>query len=398
MSDITETTPPTEIPSVATPQVQEPTNIWKRGFFVLLIVSASVGLVGLGVFSQQFLQPSSSSMSSKILSAEKDGNAVVTDEEASVAAVVEKVAPSVVSIITSSEVRSFYGTTSQEGAGTGIIVSEDGYVMTNNHVIEGAGEVSVVDSAGTLYEDVTVIGRDPLNDVAFIKINSDTTFTAAVIGDSSTVRVGQQVIAIGNALGQYSNTVTSGILSGTNRPVTAESSSGETESLTDLLQTDASINSGNSGGPLLNLAGQVIGINTAVATDANGIGFAIPINATKGVLAGVLENGTIKRAFMGVNYLDITPEVAREYDLAVTKGAYVYLESGRNAVQSGSPAANAGIKTGDIITELGGYTVGSQGGLSSIIGQFRPDETVEVKVLRNGESLTLTLTFSNYAS
>src|SRR5690606_39664737 len=138
---------------------------------------------------------------------------------------------------------------------------------------------------------------------------------------------------IGNALGQYSNTVTSGIVSGTGRPVTASSGTGsQPESLTDLIQTDASINPGNSGGPLVNMAGQVIGINTAIVEDANGIGFAIPINATKGTLKGVLETGTVTRAYLGVNYLTITPDIAREFDLATTAGAYVYASQGNPVV------------------------------------------------------------------
>lgn len=197
--------------------------------------------------------------------------------------------------------------------------------MTNNHVIKNATSVAVVDHTGERYEDVTVIGRDPLNDVAFLKISGKNDFTPATLGNSSTVRIGQQVIAIGNALGQYSNTVTSGIISGLGRPVTASTSNGDTESLTDLIQTDASINEGNfSGGPLVNAAGQVIGINTAIIEDANGIGFSIPINSTKGVLAGVLATGKINRAYLGINYLTITADVARQYDLPVNSGAYIY--------------------------------------------------------------------------
>ncbi|OYW83709.1 hypothetical protein B7Z17_05290, partial [Candidatus Saccharibacteria bacterium 32-49-10] len=155
------------------------------------------------------------------LSSDVDGNTTITEEESSIAAVAEKVGPSVVSIVTQTESRSsYFGTTASEAAGTGIIVSKDGYVMTNNHVLEDATSVSVVDSEGELYEDVDIIGRDPLNDIAFLKINAEDEFTPASLGNSATIRTGQQVVAIGNALGQYSNTVTSGIISGTARTIT----------------------------------------------------------------------------------------------------------------------------------------------------------------------------------
>lgn len=362
------------------------------GAILAIVVLVGVGLVG-GVVLERTAQNSSSTS----LSPTVDGNTSTTQEETNIASVAEKVGPSVVSIVTTSQVRSYYGTTDQSGAGTGIIVSDDGYVMTNNHVIEGAGNISVVDSNGQLYEDVAIIGRDPLNDVAFLKINSSDTFTPAVLGNSSTIRIGQQVVAIGNALGQYSNTVTSGIISGTGRPITASSANGQTETLTDLIQTDASINPGNSGGPLVNLAGQVIGINTAIVEDANGIGFAIPINATKGVLAEVLETGKVNRAYMGVNYLSITPDVAREYNLDVTSGAYIYTASG-TAVAADSPAQKAGLKSGDIITKINDSPVGPNGSLSSIIGEYRPGDTVTITYIRDGKEATTELTFGTYTS
>lgn len=334
--------------------------------------------------------------SSLINEPSQDGNIGGTAEENSIADIAEKVSPSVVSIVTSAQVRSFYGTTSSEGAGTGIIVSKDGYIMTNNHVIDGAETVSVIDHEGRMYESVKVLGRDPLNDVAFLKVQSDNEFAPVLIGNSSTLRVGQQVVAIGNALGQYSNTVTSGIVSGTGRPVTASSGNGDAESLTDLIQTDASINSGNSGGPLINLSGQVIGINTAVATNANGIGFAIPINATKGMLEGVLENGTVSRAVLGVNYLNITPEVAREQKLSTTRGALIYSSRGTDAIISGGAADKAGLRSGDVITKIDTHTIGSQGGLSSVIGLYQPGDAATVTYIRDETERTAQVTFGSY--
>lgn len=374
---------------VNTKKSQKPLIITLSIFGAVILLVA--GLVG-GIVVTRTLGPNASPS----LSTAADGNQAVTDTESSISSVAEKVGPSVVSIVTQIRSSSYYGSNSGEAAGTGIIVSKDGYVMTNNHVLEGATSVSVVDSSGELYEDTTIIGRDPLNDIAFIKIKSNKEFTAATLGNSATVRIGQQVVAIGNALGQFSNTVTSGIISGTGRPITAATRSGQTETLTDLIQTDASINPGNSGGPLVNLAGQVIGINTAIVEDANGIGFAIPINATKGVLAGVLETGKVSRAYLGVNYLDITPDVAREYNLDVKSGAYVYASGSAGAVAPGSPAEKAGLKDGDIITKINSKTVGKDGSLSSILGEYRPGDKVTITYLRDGKEQTATVTLGTY--
>ncbi len=367
----------------------------KSVIITLVAITGVILLTILGIAGGMYLQKLRTDTSLTSINAADDGNNSPTVQENTIAAIAEQVGPSVVSIVTSSQARSYYGTVDQAGAGTGIIVSADGYVMTNNHVVENVDDVSVIASNGTQYDDVTIIGRDPLNDVAFLKIKSDTEFKPVVLGNSSTVRIGQQVVAIGNALGQYSNTVTSGIISGIGRPITAEGGNGQTESLTDLIQTDASINPGNSGGPLLNMSGQVIGINTAIAENANGIGFAIPINSTKGILAGVLETGKVNRAFLGVNYLSITPEVAKEYNLSIKNGAYIYVANG-SAVAAGSPAEKAGLKNGDIIVKVNDDVVGQQGALSSIIGQYKPGDTVTVTYIRDGKEQTTKLTFSTF--
>lgn len=323
-----------------------------------------------------------------------DGNKIVTQEEEDVASVVGKVSPSVVSIVTKSQSRSQFGTTEQDGAGTGIVVSKDGYILTNKHVVADANTVGVVTSDGTRYEDVKVLGTDPLNDVAFLKVGGVNDLRAAELGDSSSIRVGQKVIAIGNSLGQYQNTVTSGIISGTGRPISAQAGDA-VESLTDLLQTDAAINPGNSGGPLLNLSGQVIGINTAIIEDAQGIGFSIPINATKGILKGVLEGKGVKRAFLGINYVPITADVAKQYKLSVKTGAYVY-NGTKSAVVSNSPAAEAGIKDKDIITKVGDVEVGDKGGVSSLVAEYAPDDTIELTVLRDGKTQVFRVTLDAY--
>ncbi len=327
---------------------------------------------------------------------EDDGNTKTTKTEADIASIVSEVSPSVVSITTQTQARTYFGVAQQEGAGTGIVVSKDGYILTNKHVVDDARTVGVVLSDGTRYDDVKVVGVDPLNDVAFLKIADVDDLTPAQLGNSSTIRVGQQVVAIGNSLGQYQNTVTSGIISGTGRPVTAQSRT-SVETLTDLLQTDAAINPGNSGGPLLNMAGQVIGMNTAVAADAQGIGFAIPINSIKGMLKHLLKTGEVERAFLGVNFIPVTPESAKEYDLPVQNGAYVFAERG-SPVASGSPADKAGIKDKDIITKVNDVSVGTNGALTTLIGEYAPGDTVELTILRGGNERTITVTLSAYST
>ncbi len=324
-----------------------------------------------------------------------DGNKSITKEEGDTAAVVDKVAPAVVSIVTKAQTNSFYGISEEEGAGTGIIVGKNGCILTNKHVVNGASTVSVVLADGTKYENVKVLGTDPLNDVAFLKINDVADLPAVELGDSSSVRVGQRVVAIGNSLGQYQNTVTSGIISGIGRPIAAQS--GDTiENLSDLLQTDAAINPGNSGGPLLNLNGQVIGINTAIIENAQGIGFSIPINATKGILKGVLGKGVVERAYLGVNFVPLTPDIAKENNLPVKKGAYIKGLNGKSAIIKDGPADKAGIKEGDIVTKVGGVEIGAGGGISSLISEYAPGDTIELVVLRGGQTITMKATLGKY--
>ena len=326
-----------------------------------------------------------------------DGNLQTTTNEDVITSIAESVSPSVVSIVTNVTTQTIFGATKGEAAGTGIIVSKDGYVLTNKHVVSGANKVEVILSDGTSYTNVTVVGSDPLNDIAFLKINGVDNLSPAELGDSATTRVGQEVVAIGNSLGQYQTTVTSGIISGKGRPITAGSEgTGETESLTDLLQTDAAINPGNSGGPLLNRSGQVIGVNTAVAANAQGIGFAIPINATKGALKQVLAGKGVERSYLGLRYVTLTPDVAKQYNVSVTQGAYIIGAEGSPGVLPGSPADKAGLREKDIIKKVNNMTVGPQGGVSSLIGEYAPGDTVSLLVLRDGRELTLKATLEAY--
>lgn len=325
-----------------------------------------------------------------------DGNAITSQEEEDIAGVAEKVGPSVVSIITTAQRYTFFGDQIEEGAGSGIILTNDGWILTNKHVVDDSGDLSVITSDGTVYEDVKVAGVDPLNDLAFLKVKGVTNFKPAELGDSSTVRIGQKVIAIGNSLGEFQNTVTSGIISGKGRPISAQKR-GQVETLTDLLQTDAAINPGNSGGPLVNLSGQVIGVNTAIAEDAQSIGFSIPINSAKGIIKHLKKTGKVERAYLGINYIAITPEIAKKYKLPVKKGGYVYAENGPSVI-SGSPADKAGIKSKDIITKVGSIPVGDRGSVASLIGEYSTGETVRLTLLRDGNEKTIDVRLETYGS
>lgn len=328
----------------------------------------------------------------------KDGNAIVSEGEENIAAVANKVGPSVVSIITKGTSQTFFGTQANTGAGSGMILSKSGYILTNKHVVSGSSSISVMTSDGTEYSNVKLIGTDPLNDLAFLKVTGAKNFVPVTLGDSSSVRIGQNVTAIGNSLGEYQNTVTSGIISGVGRPVTAQSEDNQVESLTDLLQTDAAINPGNSGGPLVNLAGQIIGINTAVAQGAQGIGFAIPINSAKGLIKTLLRDGKVAKGYLGVRYVGLTPQLAKKYKLSVTRGAYITSDDNTNSVVEGSPADQAGIKDGDVITKVGDLEVGAKGSLSSLVSEYSVGDKVKLTLLRDGHNRTVTVTLVEYSS
>lgn len=319
--------------------------------------------------------------------------------EGSIASIANAVSKSVVSIVTSTDQKSFFSneTTSQTAAGTGFILSSDGYVATNKHVVSGASKIGVILDDGTAYEDVELVGTDPLNDFAIIKINNVNNLSPVKLGDSKTTSAGQQVVAIGNALGAYQNSVTSGIISGKGRSLTA-TDSGRTqyETLSDMIQTDAAINGGNSGGPLVNAAGEVIGINTAYASQGNNVGFAIPISSVKGIIKNVLSGKGFERAVIGVRYINLTPTIAKEKNLSVTRGALIASSKNNKAIISGSAGDKAGLKENDIITAVNGTEIGSSGSLSSLIGEYSVGDTVKITVVRGGKTETLELTLAAY--
>ncbi len=326
-----------------------------------------------------------------------DGNSA-NFVEGTIAEVASRVAPSVVSIVTETRTTGWFGQSSTStSAGTGMIVTKDGYILTNKHVVDGANSIQVVLDSGETYDKVTLVGTDPLNDVAFLKINDVDNLPTVTLGDSKTISTGQPVIAIGNALGQYQNTITYGIVSGTGRSVTAyDSSNGSSENLSDMIQTDAAINSGNSGGPLVNAAGEVIGINTATSSGADGIGFAIPISSVTGMLRNIIENNSADRAYIGVTYINITPDLAVTYDLPVTSGAYLFNNQNTSAIIKDGPADQAGLQDKDVITKINGVEIGKRGSVSSLIGEYKPGDTVQITFLRDGKEQTLKLTLGGY--
>lgn len=328
----------------------------------------------------------------------KESRAQVIAEGEVVADIAKKVSPSVVSIVVkSSRDNPYFGSTYQEGAGTGIIISKDGYVLTNKHVVgESATSVQVVTTDGKTYDNVKVIGRDPVNDIAFLKIADANDLTPAKLGDSSRLAVGSKVVAIGNALGEFQTTVTSGIVSGINRSVTAGDEVSY-ENLSNLIQTDAAINPGNSGGPLVSITGEVIGINTAVSQGAEGIGFAIPINEAKGVIKGVLEKGSIERSYLGVRYVMLTPEIARHYGIDKTAGAFIIAGNSTAAVAQDSPAAKAGLREKDIIVKVNGTVLAGSVTLVSQLSQFAPGDEVALTVLRGNDEQQIKVRLDKYS-
>lgn len=293
--------------------------------------------------------------------------------------VVEKVTPAVVGVSTKSLVRDqFFNVKEQEGLGSGFIINEDGYVVTNYHVINGAQEVKVIFSDGKEV-NAKVVNYDAERDIAVIKITDDVKMPGiAQLGDSSTVKAGEEVIAIGNPLGkEFSSTVTKGIVSSPNRKMKTENGN-----VLDYIQTDAAINPGNSGGPLINSKGEVIGINTAkkVGEDIEGIGFAIPINEVKTRL-GSLSKPILK---LGITARTVTPELAKENKLE--EGVYVV------GVQEFSPAEKAGLKIGDLIVEFGGKRVKTLEELNQVKSQYNDGDSVQVEIIRDGKKVNLNLT------
>ncbi|HVM76790.1 MAG TPA: trypsin-like peptidase domain-containing protein [Candidatus Paceibacterota bacterium] len=278
----------------------------------------------------------------------------------------------------------------QVGGGTGFIISSDGLILTNKHVVSQTGaSYTVLTNDGKTYP-AKVLARDPSQDLAVLKINA-TGLPTVALGDSDSLQLGQSAIAIGNALGQFSNTVSVGVVSGLARTVTAAApDTGSQETLVGVIQTDAAINPGNSGGPLLNLQGQVIGIDTAVAADAQGIGFAIPINQAKRDITSVETTGSITAPYLGVRYVALDPTVASQNNLSVQYGAWIRSGSSSTpAIQPNSPAAKADLQGGDIITAVNGTPIDATHDLGQIVNQHSVGDTLTLTVNRGGQTITV---------
>lgn len=326
----------------------------------------------------------------------------VVNEESNVISIVEKASPSVVTVSIQTPARRvmqfdpFGGGFTQrtqggtpQDIGSGFVVNADGLIVTNKHVVQDtAAKYKVITNDGKEYE-VTKINRDPANDLAILKIDAKG-LTPLELGVSDNLKVGQSVIAIGTALGQFRLTVTTGVVSGLGRGITAgDAYQGFVEKLDDVIQTDAAINPGNSGGPLLNSAGQVIGINVAVAEGAQNIGFALPVNVLKKGLTQFNASGSFaSKAYLGVSYQMITKQAALLN--TVPQGAYV------EDVVAGSPAEKAGIAVDDIITSIDGESVSDNtGGLSAIIGKKNPGSSIVIKVWRDSAEKTISVDLTN---
>lgn len=329
------------------------------------------------------------------------GNVALDEQEATIRAI-KKVIPSVVSIIVTgydSSIVIDYATGKQYqtndkkelGTGTGFIISSDGLIITNKHVVnignKDSNEYRIILSSGKKYY-AQLIGVDPLKDLAVLKI-FDKNLPVVEIGDSDKLQVGTTVITIGDSLGKYPQSVTKGIVSGLGRNIVASDMSGEPETLDNVVQTDAEINFGNSGGPLINLEGKVIGINVAIDQQGAAIGFAIPINDAKPVISSIKTIGRIIRPRLGVSYMMITPEIALENKLTKDSGAWITIDEGKGeAVVKDSPADKAGLKSGDIIFEVNGTKLDEKNTLLSVVQKYKPKDKITCKIQRGSEVIT----------
>jgi serine protease Do len=322
----------------------------------------------------------------------------ISSESEVISKIAKEVGQSVVSIdvVSTGVSQDFFGfqrNVEEASAGTGVIISDAGVVVTNKHVVPvGTSSLEVTLSDGTVLE-AEVLARDPRNDIAFLKIKDkkDSKLVPAKLGDSTNIEVGDKVIAIGNALGEFQNTVTSGIVSGYGREITA-GSVGDSEDLTNLIQTDAAINRGNSGGPLVNIDGEVIGINTAITGSDNGqsLGFSIPVNDIKNQIESVLSKGKIERTYLGVRYRVIDERFAYVYNLPVKKGAYIPpTDSGQSSIIKDSPAEKSGLKEKDIITKIDDKEVDEKNNIVTILGKYRVGDVAKFTVLRGSETLEI---------
>ncbi len=316
-------------------------------------------------------------------------------EESSIIDAVKKISPSVVSITSERDLQGFFGNVFQQKAGgTGFILTNDGLIATNKHVVaDEQARYTVVTANGQTFA-AQVLARDPVNDFAVIKIAAEN-LPVAELGNSQDLQVGQRVIAIGNTLGEYQNTVTTGVVSGIGRSLTVGDGTFQTEALEDVIQTDAAINPGNSGGPLVNILGQVVGINTAIDRQGQLVGFAIPIDNLKNVIESVIREGKIVRPYIGIRYIPLNPQFAQANKLPSEKGALIYSGDPQLLpVLPNSPAQAAGLKSMDIITKINGETIDANHSLARLIQKYKPGEEITLTVIREKNTLEIKVVLS----
>ncbi len=311
-----------------------------------------------------------------------------TDYQDTITQAVQKVGPAVVTVVgTVPGQTTFFGQTAdQTVSGSGFFVSPQGYLITNNHVVEGTSSVNIVLSNGT-QEKATVVGTDQYNDIAVLKTDAAVP-AVAKLGNSDVLKPGESVIAIGSPLGDFKNTVTVGVVSATGRSI----DTGQGYQVEGLIQTDAAINQGNSGGPLVDLAGEVIGINTLIVRNtgtgavAEGLGFAIPINTAQAVAQQLMQKGYFAHPYLGIGYQPVSPDIASVYNLPAQWGVYV------TQVTASSPASQAGLQRGDIITKVGDVALDDTHSYLNTLYTYKPGDTVTLTVVRGSQTLTISVT------
>jgi serine protease Do len=359
-----------------------------RRFLLGVVVGAVVGaLVAGGIVARNHDPAVAGAAPAADAKAVAAARASLLEHKGDVHQITQAVGPSVVSVQTRSlGLGAFLQAVPQEGAGSGFVLSSDGLIVTNNHVVSGATAITVTLADGRKL-DARILGRDANSDLAVLKVDA-TGLPAVKIGRSDALVVGDEVVAIGNALALDGGpTVTQGIISALDRTISAGDQRGagqNSETLRHLLQTDAAINPGNSGGPLLNAAGEVVGINTAVAGDAQNIGFAVAIDKALPIIDTLKTGQTPEQPFLGLSTVSLSPAIQRQLGLGISKGAVVA------NVTPGSGAELAGLAEGDVITKMAGHDIESADDVSTTVADHKPGDEVEITVVRGGSTLTVT--------
>ena len=371
---------------------------WKRILYVLFVVivagiAALSGAVagGIAVFTALQKNPSTSVAQATAIPTppEKVVQISSSDIETTITQAVQEAGSSVVTIVgTIPGSITFFGQSpDSQVSGSGVILTHDGYVLTNNHVVDGTNQITVIMADGSQVP-AKLIGTDKYADLAVLKIDSQIQ-AVAKFGNSDTLKPGESVIAIGSPLGDFKNTVTVGVVSATGRTI----DTGNGYQMEDLIQTDAAINHGNSGGPLVDLNGEVIGINTLIVRGtgfggdvAEGLGFAIPSNTAQAVADQIIQKGYFARPYLGIQWQPISPQIADAYGLPVKWGAYI------SSINSNSPASQAGLKRGDIITKIGDITLDADHSYINSLFTYSPGETINLEVVRGSKTLEIQAT------